>query len=96
MFNRTSSEKTGLTETITTLLTNLAKTDEASPEYDAMTDQLSKLMKLQAELSQTNSIKPDTWAAIVANLGGILIIVGYEQKHVITSKALPFIGRMFR
>jgi hypothetical protein len=34
---------------------------------------------------------PDTIALVAGNLLGILIIVAYEQKHVMTSKGLGFV-----
>lgn len=92
MFNIQPRAKTGLEITIDTLIAEMDVVAGDSPEYAAMADQLVKLMKLKSEVGR-KPISLDTWAAVVANLGGILIIVAYEQKHVIVSKALPFIGR---
>lgn len=92
MFKPEPREATGLQKAIDDLLHQMDDLTGDTPEYAAMADQLTKLMKLQSEVGRQR-IKPDTWASVIANLGGILIIVAYEQKHVIVSKALPFIGR---
>jgi hypothetical protein len=41
--------------------------------------------------SKPKRVSPDTLAAVAGNLLGIIVIVGYENKHVITSKALSFL-----
>lgn len=56
-----------------------------------------KLINMLTELSDITpkkglrSVSPDTLMIVAGNLIGILVIVGYEQKHVITSKAVGFI-----
>lgn len=92
MFNREPREKTGLEKAIDDLLSELAGPSADSPEYEKMVDQLAKLHAMKTNDGRKR-INPDTWATIIANLGGILIMVGYEQKHLITSKALPFIRK---
>lgn len=86
------TEKPGLDKIIDDLLREMEGVNGDSPEYDKMSDQLVKLMKLKSEVGRKR-ISPDTWAGIMANLAGILIIVGYERAHIVTSKALPFIRR---
>lgn len=36
---------------------------------------------------KTSSVSPDTKAVVIGNLLGILIIVAYENAHVITTRA---------
>lgn len=64
-----------------------------SPEFEKMTDQLVKLEKLKAETGP-KKISPDVLATIAANLAGILVIVGHERTHIITSKALSFVLKL--
>lgn len=57
-----------------------------SEEYPKLIANLEKLYKLRAE-KKPSRVSPDTLAIVMGNLLGILIIVAYEEKHVITSKA---------
>jgi hypothetical protein len=57
-----------------------------SEEYPKLIANLEKLHKLKAD-KKPSRVSPDTIAIIAGNLLGILIIVAYEEKHVITSKA---------
>ena len=59
-------------------------------EYPRLMDNLERLVRLK-EIKPR--VSPDTMAIVVGNLFGILIIVAYEQKHVMVSKALGFLGR---
>jgi hypothetical protein len=93
MFNQESSEKTELEKAISELLSEMAGAQGDSPEYAAMVDQLVKLHAMKTE-ERRPRISPDTLATIAANLGGILIIVGHERAHIVTSKALGFIKRL--
>lgn len=63
-----------------------------SPEWPMLVDRLEELSKLKAEY-RPKRVNPDTRAIVLGNLAGILIIVAYEQKHVMTSKAVGFILR---
>jgi hypothetical protein len=83
-----------LDETIDRVLKKMAENDPDSEEYAAMSDQLTKLYAIKNE-NRSRRVSPDTLANIVANLFGIGVIVGYEQKHIITSKALGFIKKVF-
>lgn len=60
-----------------------------SPEYPDFIDYLTKLTELKIK-DQKPKISGDTMAVVFGNLAGILLIVAYEQKHVITSKAMQF------
>lgn len=64
-----------------------------SEEYDRLTDQLTKLYKLR-EHNAKRTVSPDTLVLAGTNLLGIAMIVGHERTHVVTSKALSFIGKL--
>lgn len=69
---------------------NFSADDE---EYAKMSEQLEKLHKLK----MSESPKPvnfDTVVLSLSNLIGIVVIVGYEQKSVIVSKALNFMHKL--
>jgi CHASE3 domain sensor protein len=56
------------------------------PEFDKLLDQLERLTRMKAEKAN-KPISNDTLAIVAGNLMGILIMVAYEQKHVVTSNA---------
>lgn len=56
-----------------------------SEEYLALMTSLERLHELKMR-ERREPISRDTIALIAGNLMGILMIVAYEQKHVITSK----------
>jgi hypothetical protein len=61
-----------------------------SPEYKVMIKYLERLVRLKTK-NRPERINRNTMAIVVGNVVGILIIVIYEQKHVLVSKGLAFI-----
>jgi hypothetical protein len=61
-----------------------------SSEYADALDLLTRLYALKEDNSK-NRLSKDTLAVVVGNLAGILMIVGHEKAHVVTSKALGFV-----
>lgn len=55
--------------------------------YDELLTKLERLMTLRNQ-EKRNEISLDTVVVVCANLLGILIIVGYEQGHVVASRGL--------
>lgn len=93
MLRRFVKERTSVfDEPIDRILGEMQGSDVDSEEYPKMLEHLSKLNEMKSE-ERRRRISPDTMLMVAGNLLGILIIVGYEQKHVVTSKALPFIQR---
>ena len=75
-------------------LASLETYDTDDAEFSDAMDYLERLTKLkEAEKSVVRKFSPDTLAIVLGNLAGILVIVAYEQKHVLTSKATGFILR---
>lgn len=84
-------EKTSvLDEPISKVLTGMNTYGPEDPEYKTMMEHLERLMKLKAD-EQKSGVSPDTLAIVLGNLLGILIIVAYEQKHVMVSRGLGFV-----
>ncbi len=77
-------------EPIKQILANMDEYGPDSPEYTTLMNHLEGLVRIRAE-HRPKRISPDTMAIVAGNLMGILIIVAYEQKHVMTSKAMGFI-----
>lgn len=83
-----------LEEAIDHVLQQLKTEEPETERYVTMADQLVKLYAIKNE-NRSRRVSPDTWATVAANLFGIGIIVGYEQKHIITSKAVGFVRKIF-
>lgn len=90
---KTKPEMTGLDKVIHNLEQEIDTHEGHTKEYAAMTDQLTKLYAAR-ENTTPDRISKDTMAIIAANLAGILIIVGYESKNVVTSKAMSFLLKL--
>jgi hypothetical protein len=73
----------------------LARMNNVKPdheEYTTLVNHLERLNQMKACERRTR-VSPDTVATVVGNLLGILVIVAYEQKHVMVSKGLGFVMR---
>jgi hypothetical protein len=79
-----------LQETINSVLEQMSEVKAGSAEYAAMAKNLETLYSAQAKIKDCK-ISPDTIAVIAGNLLGIVLILGYEQKDIIRSKALGFV-----
>jgi len=71
----------------------MQKMDVDSEEYAQALNKLERLHKLK-EKTSPKRVDPNTVLIAASNLLGIVIIVAYEHKHVITSKALGFAGKL--
>jgi hypothetical protein len=89
IFQKTPSK---LNEPINKVLTRMEGLEPDSEEYKKLLTTLDKLMELQRE-EQSSPVNPDTLVTVAGSLLGILIIVAYEQKHVMVSKALGMVLR---
>ena len=79
-----------LDDAILRILDDMENVEPGSPDYDKLVTQLERLTLLKTT-QRPGKISPDTRITVLANLLGILIIVAYEQKHVMGSKAQSFI-----
>lgn len=76
----------------------LEEMEQKGPFSDGYNDLLRDLERLY-EIKNHDRLDPvsrDTLAMIAGNLLGILLIVAYEQKHVVTSKGFAQIIRPMR
>jgi hypothetical protein len=97
MFKKKSSEPSKLEEAIDTLFEEMAGQHGYDPDYAKMVTQMDTLYKLKevdAKIDTGKRVSRDTWAIVIGNLAGILIIVGHERAHVVTSKALNFMMKL--
>jgi hypothetical protein len=87
-------DKTGLEKAIDDVLREMAGPSADSTEYAQMVDQLVKLHAMKTAESRPR-VSPDVKATIAANLAGILMIVGHERVHIISTKALGFVKKLW-
>jgi hypothetical protein len=88
-------ETVKLQKAINRLLDDLATYEPESTEYKNALQAYERIMKLQAETSK-KGVTPDTIITALAYLGGILIVVVYEEKHVMRSVATSFFPKMLK
>lgn len=78
-----------LIEDILSRMQQLGVTSEEYPKLMTLLERLYKLKKTQ----NREPLSRDTIAMVGGNLMGILLIVAYEQKHVMTSKGFNHLIR---
>ena len=91
MFGRVKKEQSKLAEPIDDVLACMKETTPDQEEYPQYLSYLERLRKL--EESDKISLRPsaDTIVTVLGNLLVVVVIVAYEQKHVMVSKAKDFI-----
>lgn len=91
MFNqKTPTTPTELEKAITRVLESMDGVDVTSEEYAKMVAQLDKLHKMLPPKKEAK-VSNDALIAVAGNLLGIVIILGFERAHIVTSKALGFV-----
>lgn len=83
----------GLDMVINALELEMKDLNGDSPEYAKMRKHLSKLYALKKQDASTR-ISPDTLAVVGGNVLIAVLVIGYEQKNVITTKALSFLSKV--
>ena len=89
MFKKPAYEA-ALDDAIMSALNELNGHTAETKEYAATADQIVKLY----ELRKKRRVSPDALLAAGVNILGIMVIVGHERAHVVTSKALSFVGKL--
>lgn len=91
MFKLTKRDKrTNLEKEIDRILCQANYISPDTEEYAKIMENVEKLYKAKS-YEKSRSVSPDTIAVVLGNLLGIGLILGYEQRNVITSKALGFV-----
>lgn len=85
-------QPTPLDQQIDVVLQEMKSKGVHSDEYPTLMSYLERLYEIKAE-ERPDPVSRDTMALIAGNLMGILLIVAYEQKHVMTSKGFSQIIR---
>lgn len=89
-----TKKKIDLKNEIERLTLELEKTDPKSPEYQIIANNLDLLICMRN--NKPMRISTDTIVVAATNILGILLILNYENLHVVSSKAIGFIlkGRL--
>lgn len=88
--NKPPVEMTHLEKTTDDLLSQMESFTGDDDEYAKMVEQYVKLNSCKPEKALP-LIRADTIVAVIGNLLGILLILGFEHTNVITSKAMSFV-----
>lgn len=90
ILGRNSNEPSTLQQEIERVIVLMSVQSPDSDEYAKMNKQLGKLHERRMA-EKPKPLEAETVALIVANLAGIMLIVGHERAHVITSKAIGIV-----
>jgi hypothetical protein len=92
MFRRFRRDKSSIyDEPIDRVLSEMNMYGPDTEEYPKMIRYLDSLVRMKGAEHPKNRVSPDTMLIVAGNLLGILVIVIYEQKHVLVSKGMGFI-----
>lgn len=92
-FKRKQKKLTLVEEQIADVHRQMASVTADSPEYAAMVKQLLELYKIKDPQSAERTTLKD-WIPVIASIGGILVIIAYEQRgHSFSTKAASFIRK---
>lgn len=98
MFNRTPQDETHpLDATIDDLVRSLAGMDEGEEKHTQAVASLKTLMELRnTDKSEKRKppVSPEVAVAAGAHILGIAMILGFEMRHVLTSKAIAFVPKI--
>lgn len=92
MFNKPTPDP-GLEIVIADCESELLSLTADTKEYKETLARYKDLKALQAG-NQPSGLSPDAVLSALVSILGIGIIVGYEQKNVITTKALNFVKKL--
>lgn len=91
LFRKSKAEQTIDLE-INKVFERMAKEDISGVEYETYLSDIERLTNLKVIMTE-RQVSKDTLVIVGANLLGIALILGYEQMHVVSSKALGFVIR---
>lgn len=74
------------------LLEELKNLDPTDDLYDLVKTHLQDIHKMKTtDKGEKKSVSPDALVGAAASLAGIVMILGFERAHIITSKAMSFV-----
>ena len=87
-----SSGPTAMDVATLELVASMNEFGPEDPEYQRKMDQLDQLTKIQNRQTKSKwrRVSPDTLAIVIGNVVTVLIIVLYEERSVLSTKANQF------
>lgn len=68
--------------------------DESTEAYSEALRNLKELLEISATEKKRTTPSPEAILSAAASLAGIVLILAFEQKHVITTKSLSLLPRI--
>lgn len=95
MYNpfKTDEKPSVIDPVIETLISEMSGYDASDELYSQAAANLKILMEAKAVEPRKPRVSPETLAIIAGNLAGIVMILAYEKKGVITSRAFSLVTR---
>lgn len=90
--NMKKDKRSLLEKEIDAAIASMAELSADSDEYAKIARNVEMLCKAKS-YEKKSFVSPDTVIAVVANLLGIGLVIGYEQANVIRTKAMGMIIR---
>lgn len=78
-------------EQIAEVLTKMNAAKPGTEEYIHLLGNLERLTSMKEKSKNIMRVSPDTIAIVAGNVLCVLIVVGYERNHALTSKGMSFI-----
>lgn len=86
-------EKQKLTSVVDMLSSEMITYGPDSEEFPVMLERMERVDKVRRTSSPLKSVTPEVWLPVIGNVLIVLVVVAYEQKHVITTSALKFLSK---
>lgn len=77
-------------EPIKRVLDDMALYGPTAEEYPGLVTKLKELTEAKDVQVRKWKVSPDTLAIVLGNIAVVLVVVGYEHAHVVTSKATTY------
>lgn len=95
MFGSRKETNPLLEKNIDIVLIEMAEIGADHPDYPALMIKLERLYKLrELHSEEPKRVSPDVLFTVAGNLACVLVIVMYEKRNVVTSKAMTFVARL--
>jgi hypothetical protein len=86
------SKPNKLNQEIERVISKLEKIEPHEENYEKIVRNLQVLYEAKATNAKAK-VSPDVLLAVVANIGGILLILNYEKLGIITTKAMGLLAK---
>lgn len=88
-------DKPELDEVIDEVISTLRDQDPSDEKFAASVDNLEKLVDIKNKKNNKLKLNPNDILKVAAYVGGLILILEYEQLRVISSKAFNHLVRIF-